>query len=157
MSARRWEKNVFGALLGLSAGAARTPVVSAAVPSFMRALAALTRRIRRPRADAGDAAALGRAWQRYMPSPHLVPITRVERATAYGQIRMRCPLRGSGDLAACHRLMAYDRALMAEHGARFVVLRSQAEPGVEVCEIAIRAASSAHDDLVPAHRLVRAA
>ncbi|AKF11105.1 hypothetical protein [Sandaracinus amylolyticus] len=157
MTLRRWEKKAFGALLGLSARAARAPVVRVAVPSFMRALAALTRRVRRPEVDEGDAASLGRAWQRYMPSPHLVPSTRVEGGTAYHEIRMRCPLRGSGDLAACHRLMAYDRALMAEHGARFVVLRPQAEPGVEVCEIAIRAASWPHDDLVPAHRLVRGA
>jgi hypothetical protein len=56
--------------------------------------------------------ALGREWQRLMPNPKLMPITRVEGDTAYGEIRVHCPLRGSGDVHACHRLMSYDRALM---------------------------------------------
>lgn len=148
------EKRTFTTILGATALAARSPRLGGAVPPLMRALAALTVRLR-GRPAAGDAEALGQAWRRYMPSPRVLPLVRVEDDTAYLQIRMRCPLRGTGDVVACHRLMAYDRALMAAHGARFVVLRSQAEPGVEVCEIAIRSAELAHDDLVPAHSLVR--
>ena len=155
MSTRRSaEKRAFITILGLTARAARTPGLSTTVPPVMRALAALTRRVRgMPAADGVEAVA--QAWRRYMPSPRAVPLVRVEDDTAYLEIRMPCPLRGSGDVAACHRLMAYDRALMDAHGARFVVLRSQAEPGVEVCEVAIREAARPHDDLVPAHALVR--
>jgi hypothetical protein len=36
-------------------------------------------------------------------------------------------------------------------GGQFVVLRSQAEPGVEVCQVAMRKADVPVDDLVPAH------
>ena len=151
---RSAEKRAFTAILGLTARAARTPGLSTTVPPVMRVLAALTRWVRGvPPTDGIEAVA--QAWRRYMPSPRAVPLVRVEAETAYLQIRMPCPLRGSGEVAACHRLMAYDRALMAAHGARFVVLRSQAEPGVEVCEVAIRAAARPHEDLVPAHALVR--
>ncbi|MEM7434960.1 MAG: hypothetical protein AAF436_07395 [Myxococcota bacterium] len=85
-----------------------------------------------------------------MPNPKVMPITHVDGETAYGEIQIRCPLRGTGDVRACHRLMAYDRALMRPAGARFVVLESQAEPGVEHCRIAIRPADLPSDDLVPA-------
>jgi hypothetical protein len=56
----------------------------------------------------------------------------------HAEIRTYCPLRGTGDHNACHALMGYDRALMAAHGASFEVVRSQAEPGVEICQVAIR-------------------
>ena len=79
-------------------------------------------------------------------------IDRITHDTAYGRIRVHCPLRGTGDTAACHRLMTYDRALLAPHGGRLVVLRSQAEPGVTECEVAIRALDLPDSDLVPAHR-----
>ncbi|MGE3668390.1 MAG: hypothetical protein AB7K71_01985 [Polyangiaceae bacterium] len=99
--------------------------------------------------------ALAEEWQRLMPSRRMVPITRVDADTAYGEIRVECPLRGSGDVDACYRLMEYDRSLMRAHGAEFVVLRSQAEPGVSVCEIAIRPRLFPVADLLPAHRRVR--
>jgi hypothetical protein len=73
-----------------------------------------------------------------MPSARMVPITTITPDEVRAEIRPPCPLRGTGDLEACHRLMAYDRALLAPHGGRLVVLRSQAEPGVHVCEVAIR-------------------
>ena len=49
--------------------------------------------------------------------------------------------------------MAYDRAIAARAGAQFVVLASQATPGVEVCRVALRPRALAADDLIPAHRL----
>ena len=85
-----------------------------------------------------EAEGLGREWQRLMPSKKWTPINEVRDDTAYGEILVACPLRGSGDLRACHRLMEYDRALMRRAGGRFVVLQSQAERGVETCRIAIR-------------------
>lgn len=126
-----------------------------ATPFFVR----LTRAIRGPaRGPVGPSAQeLGREWERLLGAGPFGRITRVDPATdtAYGEIRGRCPLRGTGDLEACHRLMAYDRGLVAPLGARFVVLASQAEPGRTTCEIAIRRADAPSEDLVPAHRLRR--
>lgn len=101
-----------------------------------------------------DPRALAEEWQRLMPSRKMVPITAVEGDTAFGEIRVECPLRGTGDVEACFRLMEYDRSLMRAHGAQFVVLRSQAEAGVSVCEIAIRPQLLPAADLIPAHRRV---
>lgn len=103
---------------------------------------------------ARDARAIAEAWQRAFPSPKEIPIVEVDEATstAYAEIRTPCPLRGSGELETCHRMMAYDRAFAERAGGRFVVLRSQAEPGVTVCQVALRPLDVPADDLVPAHR-----
>ena len=49
--------------------------------------------------------------------PARVPIRRVDGPTAYGEIHARCALAGTGDLRACHRMMSYDRALVAQSGS----------------------------------------
>jgi len=153
-------KLAFRAGLALNSALTRLPfvrVVEGAVltPFFVW----LTRRVRgAPRGEVlREAAALGREWERLLgPGPY-AKITEVDAATgtAHGVITGPCPLRGTGDLAACHRLMAYDRALLRPYGARFVVLASQAEPGRTSCRIAIRDDRLDASDLVPAHRLVR--
>jgi hypothetical protein len=125
------------------------------VEPCMALLARIVRRYRRARVEPLAGAELGRAWQRLMPDARAMPVTAVEGATAFGEIHVRCPLRGTGDLAACDRLMAYDRALLAPHGARFVVLQSQAEPGVAHCRVAMRPSYLPADDLLPAHRRTR--
>ncbi|MFO0745896.1 MAG: hypothetical protein U1F43_09510 [Myxococcota bacterium] len=138
--------------LGLAAAAAlvRQPLTRAAATRALAALGAALARRRGVRASA-DPRAMAEAWQRAFPSRKHVPIARVDATTAYAEILTPCPLRGSGDTAACWRLMAYDRAFAARAGARFVVLRSQATPGVERCQVALRALDLAADDLVPAH------
>jgi hypothetical protein len=99
--------------------------------------------------------AMAVAWQRAFPPGPDHPIVAVDETTAYAEIHTRCPLRGSGDTEACWRLMQYDRAFAARAGARFVVLESQATPGVTVCKVALRPAQLPADDLVPAHELAR--
>jgi len=118
-------------------------------PFFVR----LTRRIRGARELDGTPEALGHEWERLLGNRHYARITRIEpdSQTVYGEITGLCPLRGSGDLEACQRLMAYDRGLLAPHRARFVVLASQAEPGRSHCEIAIRPELLPAHDLLPAH------
>lgn len=101
--------------------------------------------------------ALGREWERLLGNSRYARVMRTDATTAYGEITGLCPLRGTGDLAACHRLMAYDRGLIEPLDAHFVVLASQAEPGRTSCEIAIRLRSHAADDLVPAHSIMRSA
>ncbi|MBI4514400.1 MAG: hypothetical protein HY699_01110 [Deltaproteobacteria bacterium] len=103
--------------------------------------------VRRQTTSAG----IGRAWQSAFGSPALVPITRIDGDTVWAEVRVHCPLRGSGDTAACYRLMAFDRAIAERAGASFVVVRSQAEPGVSVCEVALRPAQLPITDIIPAH------
>jgi hypothetical protein len=48
-------------------------------------------------------------------------------------------------------MMEYDRAVARAAGGRFVVLESQAEPGVTACRVALRLAGASLADLIPAH------
>jgi hypothetical protein len=109
---------------------------------------AATKAMRRVRPQV-DAEALGREWERVLASRRTAHLTAVDPTgtTAYGEISVHCPLRGTGDVHACHRLMAYDRALVEAAGGQFVVLESQATPGVTVCRVAIRAKGAPLDDL----------
>ncbi len=147
---QRTEAALFDGTLAFVASLARLGL-RRPTASFLGGVAAVVRRYRRARTDERGAAALGREWQRLMPNPKVMPITHVEDDTAYGEIRVHCPLRGTGDVKACHALMAYDRALLEPAGGRFVVLQSQAEPGVTHCRVAIRPAHLPADDLVHAH------
>ena len=139
--------------LGLSANAALTRSRAKWVeqrvltPAFVR----LTQLVRGRREVAPDAASLGAEWERLLASKKTAHVTHVEGETAYGEISVHCPLRGTGDVHACHRLMAYDRALVKAAGGEFVVLESQAEPGRTTCRVAIRRAGASMNDLVPAH------
>lgn len=145
--------------LGLSANAALTRsrfrVLEQRVltPVFVR----LTKWVRGSKSVEPSAAALGTEWERLLSSKKTAHVTSVEPAsattpeTAYGEISVQCPLRGTGDVHACHRLMAYDRALVEAAGGQFIVLDSQATPGRTSCRIAIRKKGDALGDLVPAH------
>ncbi len=145
---RRLVKWGMQAALGASAAVARRH--EAASLAMMRWLARRTVRARRI-VPVADLRALGAAWQRGFPSARQVPIVSVDDTTVIAEIHTPCPLRGSGDTRACWRMMAYDRDVAAAAGGSFVVLRSQAEPGITVCRVALRRADAPLDDLVPAH------
>lgn len=98
-----------------------------------------------------DTGAVAREWQRMMPSRKMVPIVEETGDTVIAEIHASCPYRGSGNVAGCHRMMEYDRRIMESIGGELVVLRSQAEPGVTVCQVAIRRRGSDLSDLQPAH------
>lgn len=139
--------------LGLAANAALTRSRAkwleqrVLTPAFVR----LTQLVRGRREVEPTASALGEEWERLLASRRTAHVTHVEGETAYGEISVHCPLRGTGDVRACHRLMAYDRALVDAAGGQFVVLDSQAEPGRTTCRVAIRPKGAAMADLVPAH------
>lgn len=137
------------ASLTLSAWFARRPAFNAVTGALMRALASLAVRAKgiRPARDAAD---LGAQWQRAFPSAKQVPIRRIDGDTVYAEIHTPCPLRGSGDVHACHRMMEFDRAVLARAGGQFVVLHSQAEAGRTFCEVALRRGSAPVSDLVSA-------
>jgi hypothetical protein len=139
-------------VLGLRASAwtARKPALGPPTARLLGLVGGAWARLRGV-APTASPAEMGARWQQTFPSPHQVPVTRVDDTTAYAEIHVQCPLRGTGDVAACHKLMAYDRAIAAQAGAAFVVLRSQAEPGVTTCQVALRALNLPREDLKPAH------
>lgn len=99
---------------------------------------------------------LGAQWQRGFPSSKQVPITDITDTTVFAEIHTPCPLRGTGDVMACYRMMAYDREVVSKAGGRFVVLSSQAEPGNQYCRVAMQRLEQTDSTLVPAHERVRA-
>ena len=138
------------AMLAVSALLARRPALQRLSFAWSHALARAV--IRRKRiGQATDLVALGHAWQRGFPSAKQVPIEAVTADTVVARIETPCPLRGSGRTAVCWRMMEFDRAVARAAGGQFVVLQSQAEPGVTVCRVALRYANASTNDLVPAH------
>ncbi|UTW09669.1 hypothetical protein [Pseudomonas benzenivorans] len=100
---------------------------------------------------ARDLHELGKRWQLGFSSIEDHPIIAVTDDTVYAEISTDCPLRGSADTAACYRMMEYDRTLLEHIGGEFVVLRSQAQPGVSRCQVAMRRRGADMSDLIPAH------
>lgn len=82
-----------------------------------------------------------------------MPIESIDDRTLITQIHTPCPLRGSSDVQACHRMMEFDRRILAHAGGQFVVLESQA---VGRCRVAMRMAGERIDDLRQAHQGVAA-
>jgi len=116
-----------------------------------RLLAAFTwRRNKGRRQDTVDGAAA--EWRRMFGLDRYWRIAEVTDRTAHAEIHFPCSLEGSGDLAACHRLMEYDRALLHKIGGQLVVLESRADPRVRgCCKLAIRLDGDSRGDLVAAH------
>ncbi len=94
---------------------------------------------------------LGRQWQRGFPSAKQVPIKEINDSTVFAEIHTPCPLRGTGDVQACYRMMQYDREIVNKAGGQFVVLESQATLGNTHCAVAIRKKRDDVSDLTPAH------
>ncbi len=97
---------------------------------------------------------LAETWVDLMPPDgrNLFKISSIEEDTAYVEIHLECPLRGTGDVNACYKLMNYDRALMEKVGGNLVVLESQSNSGKAYCKLAIRKKGLSTDDLIPAHK-----
>jgi len=91
-------------------------------------------------------------WQRMFPSVDINRIVSIDEYTAHAEVHVQCPLRGTGDVMACYRVMEYDRAMLEIIGGQLVVLKSQAEPGVEVCEVALRLQGANILDLIAVHQ-----
>ena len=139
------------ATLSFLAFFARRPALAPVSDALTRALARWTVRSRKIR-RAQDLAGLGRQWQSAFPSSRQVPIESIDDRTVIAQIHTPCPLRGSGDVQACHRMMEFDRRILAHAGGQFVVLESQATSGIERCRVAMRMAGERIDDLRQAHQ-----
>jgi hypothetical protein len=138
-------------VLKLLAFVARRPGFSAATGRLVNGMARATIRGKGLR-RATTLEELGDQWQRGFPARKQVPITAISGTTVLAEIHTPCPLRGSGDLQACHRMMGYDRAVARHAGGQFLVLRSQAEAGRTHCQVALRWADADVSDLVQAHQ-----
>lgn len=150
---KRFTQAYVAALLHISAWLARRERLNAVTQWFMRFLAGIVIR-RKNISPQTTLSELGQAWQQAFPSVKHHPITKIDDTTVYGEIHTNCPLRGTGDVHACHRMMEFDRTIAHRAGGEFVVLRSQSEPGVTVCQIAMRLRGSDISDLQPAHTIL---
>src|SRR5512138_1374997 len=137
-------------MLAVLAFLARRPWLKPVSDALTRSLAAVTVHTRRI-GRANSVAELGPLWQRSFPSKKQVPIKDITEDTVYAEIHTPCPLRGTGDVHACHRMMEFDRAVLRHAGGQFIVLQSQATPGVIHCRVAMRMNGASLEGLHAAH------
>jgi hypothetical protein len=138
---------IFKGLVHLTAAVARSPFHQFS-KWLMRALASINCMLNKGRKqDSLPAAA--QEWKRMFPiDQNQMPITKVTNDTVFMEIREPCPLRDTGDVGACNRLMEFDRHLLGKLGAQLVVLRSQAQAnGTTICQLALRAPNADVSDL----------
>jgi len=103
----------------------------------------------RPKATVSD---IAEEWRRMFGLNRFWKIEKIDDDTAYCEIHFECSLEKTGDLAACHRLMEYDRALLGKIGGQLVVLESRADPNVKGrCRVAIRKRDDTRTDLIAVH------
>ncbi|WP_273565881.1 hypothetical protein [Maribacter halichondriae] len=97
---------------------------------------------------------LATIWQELMPEDgrEYFKIGEIKKNTAYTEIHLQCPLRGTGNVEACNKLMNYDRKLMNAAGGTLIVLESQSNSGKNYCRLAIRKEGLDTSDLIPANK-----
>lgn len=142
MNINRINKYLFNSLIHATHWLTETPTRNIVGKPFMRGLGSLTTAVKSAESKSTPREA-AEEWQRMFPSKKMVPITEDTGEVVYAEIHSECPYRGSGNVAGCQRMMEYDRKMMEKIGAEFVVVRSQAEPGVTNCQVAIGRAKSA--------------
>jgi hypothetical protein len=86
------------------------------------------------------AEAVALEWQRMFPAPPTILEVDEDGRKVIAQINTHCPLRDTGDWAACHRLMEYDRTMVRKMGGKFTVLTSQSTSGEPFCRVSIELA-----------------
>jgi hypothetical protein len=136
MTIKQINKRIFNSLMSFTHWITKTELRNVIGKPVMRGLGSLTLVVKKA-AEKSTAIESAEEWQRMFPSKKMVPITNVDGETVYAEIRSECPYRGSGNVEGCHRMMEYDRKIMEKIGSKFIVVKSQAEPGVTHCQIAI--------------------
>lgn len=134
------QARLFARILGFSARLAHRPLMGRLVYPLMRFFAWATLRKHKARRQQ-QLEALAHEWQRMFPNrdkDHPIVSIDARQGVALARIETHCPLRATGDIRACHRLMAYDRAMVARMGGHFEVLSSQSNSGQPYCEVALR-------------------
>lgn len=136
MNFNNLNKNIFNSLMTITHWLTETKLRNIIGKPFMRGLGSLTLAVKKAEKKT-SALEAAEEWQRMFPSKKLVPITKIEEASVYAEIRSECPYRGSGNVEGCHRMMEYDRRMMEKIGAQFIVVKSQAEADVSYCQVLI--------------------
>jgi hypothetical protein len=141
MNINKINKHLFNSLMGFSHWVTETEFRNIVGKPFMRSLGGLTLVVKKANKKSSVAEA-AEEWQRMFPSKKMVPITSIYEDTVYAEIHSECPYRGSGNVEGCHRMMENDRKMMEKIDSTFIVVRSQAEPGVTHCQVAISKATT---------------
>lgn len=145
-------KHSVNAVLATSAWMATKESLNPITSAFMSGIAKATIKSKGI-SEAKNLADLGRQWQRGFPSSKQVPIKEISADTVIAEIHTPCPLRATGDVNACYRMMQFDREVVKKAGGQFVVLSSQASPGNTFCTVAMRLRGADITDLIPAHEV----
>lgn len=141
MNINQINKQLFNSLINLTHWLTETKLRNIIGKPLMRTLGSLTLTVKKAQKK-NTALESAEEWQRMFPSKKMVPITKIEEGTVYAEIRSECPYRGSGNIEGCYRMMEYDRKMMEKIGTSFTVIKSQAEPGVNHCQVAMSKGSS---------------
>ncbi len=136
MNINQINKYLFNSLIGLTHWITETERRNVIGKPVMRGLGSMTLAVKKAD-EKSTVIESAEEWQRMFPSKKMVPITSIDGDTVHAEIRSECPYRGSGNVEGCYRMMEYDRKMMEKIGATFTVVKSQAEPGVSHCQIAI--------------------
>lgn len=145
-------QKVFNSTLRFLALLSKGKVTQVLIPFFTSVLAKLNLFLNNPK-PAKNGEELGETWKSVMPSDgqHNFKIQSTDAKTAFVEIHLHCPLRGTGKVQTCYEFMNYDRQLMKKVGGQLVVLESQSSSSKPYCKLAIRKAGASIDDLTPAH------
>lgn len=103
-----------------------------------RRLAKLNISLNKPK-PTNDLKKLAETWKALMPpdGQDFFKITNITDDTAFVEINLHCPLRGTGKVNTCFSFMNYDRTLMEEVGGSLTILESQSNSGKPYCKLAI--------------------
>ena len=146
----RIPKSLFMSLVPVSVWLSSRPALEGWTRRVMRGFGAFTMLLMQAKPQTGIES-IGKEWQRMFPSDDDVPITKITNETVFAEVHVQCGHRDTGNVRGCHRMMEYDRKMLERIGGQLVILRSQAEPGVPVCQLAIRKAGAPLADLTHAH------
>ncbi len=115
-------------------------------------LARINLNLNKPR-QTEELSKLAETWKELMPpdGQENFKITEINHDTAFVEIHLHCPLRGTGKVNTCYSFMNYDRTLMKNVGGSLTVLESQSNSGKPYCKLAIRKIESSTEDILPAH------
>ncbi len=144
---------VFSGTLSFLAFLAQRPRLQKTTAWFTSRFAQLNLYLNKP-AQTKELHSLANQWKALMPpdGQENFKVKEVTEDTAFTEIHLKCPLRGSGNVEACYELMNYDRKLMDAVGGTLIVLESQSNSGKDYCSLAIRPKGASIEDLTPAHK-----
>ena len=144
---------VFNSTLHFLSFLATWEISERTIPLLTEYLAEINLSINNPKISS-NLVELANTWKELMPpdGQEYFQITEINGDTAYAEIHLHCPIRGTGKVDTCYEFMNYDRSLLKKVGGTLTVLESQSNSGKNFCKLAIRLNGIGTDDLIPAHK-----